>query len=362
MATTAYVLRTTEPCPSRPRSKIWKVPGSCFTADRRTAAIGLGHPALAARRVTPPVVFLIRSSMEDEVPLRDRLRQAVSLLPKAVRFRAENVFIGFERAHLLLPFDREMASFRAITAEEEAAAALFTSLKMRRYPGAEKLNVRDHQHKAAVAPFLSAVRRSIAHRNEITIEMTLDWAQPSLTVAIALQQLGVEFPGSEGVHLQIDHPLNVARRIGATQEIDRFESDVLDLANSSAFSSVAQMVAKSANARNTLLYASDSALPRSQVTEAGIERRQESADLCLYLCVAIMQTDVHQTLALQALDGFLRVIGKLPDQPLHYPPDADDYIQIAVHPDRPSVVTVKGDPSAAAKAHAIEKATRARTD
>ena len=44
---------------------------------------------------------------------RDALKLAVSNLPRPVRFRAENAFVGFDKARRLLEIDREMASFRA---------------------------------------------------------------------------------------------------------------------------------------------------------------------------------------------------------------------------------------------------------
>ena len=80
--------------------------------------------------------------------MRDAIRLAVENLPDEVRFRAINSFEGFDRARRLISFDREMASFRAITAEEEAVAALFRSLQIRNYPGADRLSLYSHRRKA----------------------------------------------------------------------------------------------------------------------------------------------------------------------------------------------------------------------
>ncbi len=76
-------------------------------------------------------------------------------------------------ATILDGVDLEMAAFRAITAEEEAASALFHSLKRRRYAGAARLSPRNHVHKNAVAPFCTAVSRVLAATEEIGMKSGL---------------------------------------------------------------------------------------------------------------------------------------------------------------------------------------------
>jgi len=61
------------------------------------------------------------------------LPKAIDKLPPEVRYRAKNALDGFERARALLEIDREVASFRAITAAEEAASASIRSLQLREY-------------------------------------------------------------------------------------------------------------------------------------------------------------------------------------------------------------------------------------
>lgn len=57
---------------------------------------------------------------------------------------AFNAIKHTNRAWKLRAVDPAMAAFRAITAEEEAAIALFKSLRRLGYPGADKLKIRDH--------------------------------------------------------------------------------------------------------------------------------------------------------------------------------------------------------------------------
>lgn len=89
------------------------------------------------------------------------LRLAIAKLPNPVRMRAQSSLEGFDRAFTLFEIDREMSSFRAITAEEEAAAALFRALQVRKYPGSDRLDLKRHDHKAALWPVLDAARMAI---------------------------------------------------------------------------------------------------------------------------------------------------------------------------------------------------------
>ena len=141
--------------------------------------------------------------------MREALRRAVANLPTQVRLRAENAFDGFDRALALLSIDREMASFRAITAEEEAAAALFRSLQLRAYPGSECLNLGNHRHKAALGPFIQAVKVALAAGHDMNLRITIDWSQPSLEVSISLSEVGVAFEGSENLQLTRRTPRHI---------------------------------------------------------------------------------------------------------------------------------------------------------
>lgn len=61
------------------------------------------------------------------------LRQITQKLPGNIRFRALNALEHFGRAIDLIEIDKAMASFRAITGEEEAASALMLAVALRRY-------------------------------------------------------------------------------------------------------------------------------------------------------------------------------------------------------------------------------------
>src|SRR4030042_2912383 len=78
----------------------------------------------------------------------------VPFMPAPPQWAAFNALRHLDKAWRLRATDTEMSMFRAITAEEEVATALFLSLKRRHYVGANRLKHRDHVHKNAVIPFV----------------------------------------------------------------------------------------------------------------------------------------------------------------------------------------------------------------
>lgn len=235
------------------------------------------------------------------------LPQAIERLPRPVRYRAQNALDGFSRAKALLPIDREIASFRAITAAEEAASALIRSLQLREYPGANLIDLRKHPYKAAVPFFLGAVRHALAGEREFDIRLTLSADPPKLTVALPLRQFVALPDDLVNVHLELVDPLGMVGTTPGTDAGAYFDAAVQKVAGSRQ---VDKLIASEANSRNRILYAHDGGLPRSQATLASIEQRERGAILCMLLAVAVMQVEHHQGMALQCLAGFLKVIGR----------------------------------------------------
>lgn len=247
--------------------------------------------------------------------MRDALRLAVEKLPQPIRTRARNAFQGFDRARKLLEIDREMASFLAITSEEEAVAALFRSLQIRKYPDSDKLNLYKHELKSALAPFLSAVLKSlVAGGQSLNLRVTIDMSAPSLEVQIPLRQFGIVLTDTEEHCLQLVEPLGiVGTKEGLANPADFFDAHIAEVARDANVKDIRRFVRDQANNRNKILYASDSSLPRSKATEADIETRQKRADTALLLSIAVLQTPGHQGMALQCLAAFLKMVRKASD-------------------------------------------------
>ncbi len=235
------------------------------------------------------------------------LPKAIKNLPKPIRYRAENALDGFIRAKALLPTDREIASFRAITAAEEAASALIRSLQLRAYPDADRIDLWRHPHKAAVYIFLGAVQYELAKHQKIIMNVTLSASPPKLTIALPIRQF-VNLPEDmQNYQIELADPLGMIGSQQGIDEADYFDAAVRKVAGSRK---VDKLITSEANARNRILYAHDGGLPKSVATIEGFERREQGARVCILLAIAVMQVEHHQGMALQCLRGFLKVIGR----------------------------------------------------
>jgi hypothetical protein len=74
---------------------------------------------------------------------------------------AESAIFHLEQAFSLVGIDNEMAIFRAITAEEEAASSLFFCLKNNKYENADKIAFKNHLYKLGLNPCLEAATRKL---------------------------------------------------------------------------------------------------------------------------------------------------------------------------------------------------------
>jgi hypothetical protein len=235
------------------------------------------------------------------------LPRAIIKLPPAVRFRSENAINGFARAKALLPVDREMASFRAITAGEEAASALIRSLQLRGYEGADLIDLKRHSHKAAVPFFLAAIQYELSRNGNISLTVSLSVDPPKLTVALPLAQFVILPNDMDNLHLELVDPLGFVSKNGDIDAANYFDDAVKTVAGSRK---VDKLIAAEANGRNRLLYAHDNGIPKSQVTLHSIESRERNGILCVLLAIAVLQVEHQQDFARQSLGGYLKVIGR----------------------------------------------------
>jgi hypothetical protein len=229
----------------------------------------------------------------------------------AVKFRLLNTLEHFDRSSRLFGSDREMASFRAITGEEEAATALIKAIQLRRYRHAEEFKPRDHQHKAAVIACVMAIAKAVFPILR-EFQLVFDFQRKRVDVKIPLSNF--DLAGLEHLAIQPVEPLDFVHTREGLSETRLFEEVLEGLATQSNFNSIKRMVSEQANARNRLLYASDSSLPYSQATQISIENRKRNALILLVLAVMVLQSRKHQGLVRQTILAFLGVISKLPPE------------------------------------------------
>lgn len=114
-------------------------------------------------------------------------------------------------------------------------------------------------------------------------QLVFDVRTPRIDVRLPLSDFGVE--GGENIALQPVEPLEMVHTKDGVPEDALFSEALKSLAEQSSFESVKALVATQANARNTLLYASDCALPVSRATLADLKTRRDRELTLLILTV-----------------------------------------------------------------------------
>lgn len=277
---------------------------------------------------------------EPEFPLTpygEALGKAAEKLSGRPRHAALNAIRGLKRAWRIAPIDPEMAFFRAVTAEEEAATALMAALKHRQYPNASQLNFRKHTHKAGVYPFVRAIESLLAESlfPIPTVTLSYDADTPRIDIGIPSEKLGLP----AGHLITPDEPLNALIRSGPPdaprQNLVDFQDQLRAIAGGHGATDIASFIEAEANLRNKLLYASDIGWTVVENVDAGLVERRRRVLVLIGLTIAIMQTSTHQLLAVQALQAYLGALDKLPKDPVDF-----DSAQ-GPEPDRQLLITRK---------------------
>ena len=226
------------------------------------------------------------------------------------RAAAKNAVRHIDRAHAIAVLDPDMAAFRAITAEEEAATALFHSLKRHNYPGSEALN-RDHLQKNAVAPFCSAVARLFAdidQRLNLRHQLKINTDTGTRFLENRFHVGGI---GLGDYWATPQPPLNLAIR---TQDgLHDFAREIQTLADERQVATILEHLRKRKNMRNEILYASAAGLPNVALGNF-LDKQRQIVKVGVVLLLMVDPYDEHQLLVAQALRAFLQMLKRLPEE------------------------------------------------
>lgn len=243
---------------------------------------------------------------------QQKILQVVAKTPAPGRYAAQNAVAHLKKAWEIREIDPAMAVFRGITADEESVTAVFHGLKARRYIGAERLNPRRHNQKAAMIPFLAAVEHALV--GIMPLEPTVVLKKPnSKSPRIRLRFAAYDRTGQKYA-IEPEPPLHGEISLNG-QRYD-FSDELRQLATRQQAKSVLDHVRRLANERNLLLYASPTGYPEIHdlrdeffVTAA----RRIFRNLGIYLFV--VEYKQRQDFVQQALDAFFRMMTHLPADP-----------------------------------------------
>ncbi len=211
-----------------------------------------------------------------------------------------------------------MSAIRAINAEEEAATALILALKHRRYPGAERLSQRRHDHKAAFTALFSALRPVAFREGDIVEEYILRLDKDSVPPRFELLLDASKITGKKGF-FQPDHPLNFTiSRTGVDELHDApsiwnlpvhdFEDELHSFASKAGQQKFDKHINAEANIRNKIFYASDDGIPGISIEKGFLEQRLKRVFTLVVIAMIILQTPTLQLFAAQCIESILKAL------------------------------------------------------
>jgi hypothetical protein len=207
----------------------------------------------------------------------------------------------------LRDIDKNMAIFRIITAEEEAASALMISLKRRHYNGSEKLKLYSHVHKssiwfiiAAFTEFLPALQGSIEGEFAIEPDETTGKATPIMRFKILNSSLpGYIYP-IPPLEIQLIHGN------GTNKTLHMLEEEIKKLVSAKGHEEFLKYIQAEANIRNEILYAGDQGVPTaSNDIDSFIKHRRKRVFVLQIVCLLIDFYPQKQLLVKQLLQVLL---------------------------------------------------------
>jgi len=236
-------------------------------------------------------------------------------MPVHARWPAFNAIRHLNRAWRLRKSDLQMAYFRSITAEEEAATAIFKSLKHLKYRGAEKICHRDHLHKNALFPFMIFVSRAFSKKRAL-LPPTKVILNHKVTPARMLIEIEVTHRDGTKGYVQPDPPLNFSIKGGPRNselKLIDFSDEMKEVAKEQNVKNIISHLKERANFRNRLLYASGDGCPDVDGDiEPLLVNFQENVFQMLKLYLLIDPYG-QQLFVQQCLDSFLRMLGRFPN-------------------------------------------------
>lgn len=233
------------------------------------------------------------------------LQYILAHVPPPVRHAARSAVHSLGLSEALVGVDENMAAFRSITAEEEAATSLFLSLKRRGYKGADRLRHRDHRFKNAVAPFLAGVRTALAKAEQLGT-LVVDLRIPTAQNQVDLPTIAIWTPKVPiGKRILPEPPLGF--NMSVNHDLHDFRKEFEKVAAESGIQTVEKYVRDRGNQRNRLLYAANDGIPRIEGLQEFLAAQRKRVFQILTAVVFVDPYPDQQLFVQQCLDAFLEV-------------------------------------------------------
>tara|TARA_R110002110_G_scaffold415697_2_gene653879 strand:+ start:47952 stop:48554 length:603 start_codon:yes stop_codon:yes gene_type:complete len=150
----------------------------------------------------------------------------------------------------------ELSVFSGLTAEEEAATAVFHSLRKRKYRRAKELDLKNHRHKAGLWPLVLGIREAFVPLFE-TSEIHASFIDHRLELIMNYQ-----LEDGNSLAIQLTPPLGFIS-VDKGGKNKTYREEVEAIATQRGARNMYEHIKQVSNTRNTMLYASGSKVPKS---------------------------------------------------------------------------------------------------
>lgn len=232
-----------------------------------------------------------------------------------VRNCALNAVSHLRKASRLVEIDNEMAVFRAITAEEEAATALIRSLQAHKYRNAERLSVYSHTHKLGIYLVMDAcIRHLFEFMNQPNSPFEGWVLNLETTGTRRALRLGMKVRGTKVLaHPQPPLHFVVTRSISGGYDVGQVLQGYLEKHDATE---VKKHIEKIANKRNLLLYAGTSGVEEVEpdASRAFVVTQKQKVIRLLYALMLSdpwVSKDGKSGFLQQVLDSYLVLLDRL---------------------------------------------------
>lgn len=237
---------------------------------------------------------------------RAALLSMIDKAPKNSRGSVKHAWEQIDKARLLAGVDNEMAAFRAITAEEEAATAIIKEITSIGYNHSKQLRAYNHSHKAGIWHLLTVISKFM-HETGSMRKFAVSEGDGDLK-----GKLTISFPSpipADSGWISPVPPLNVSitsddKRIGFTNQANK-------LASEKSSKNLIKFIEREANIRNELIYASPEGIPSVEKPPLEfIAEREKRVMVLTQAYLLISQYREKQLFVQQSLDAYIQMLGK----------------------------------------------------
>ena len=223
---------------------------------------------------------------------------------------ARNAIRHLEKSWEIKDIDPEMAVFRSITAEEEAATSIFIALKEKGYDNAKQLKFRNHTYKQALAPFFQAIAKFVADTAQLpnfplgkNFNLLIDSKEE-------LKKLKLSFTLPNGLNAFPAPPLHFS--ISMNGKAYTFEKELTEITTGTSREDIISYIKKLANLRNSLIYSTPKGIPQIKGEIDGhLLKRQKTVFSFLRVLCLIFPYKEKALFVQQALNAFLVMLGDI---------------------------------------------------